>query len=199
MAFNLFLNKNKNKNKNKNNNIMLPLMTLTFILLHILLYVLILVISTCVLVFTNSNITHLFLSLDLRKNLILLTMFARPTCLVYYIGCQVSYTWAIQLMRAQTSSMYNRLFILLIQVGYLCIDISPTSLPQRSTLLFLLIFIMYKHITPNAIYYHSHTFFLMIYNFSIIYTAWCLTLYHNPIYCWALSIYNYFNLLPILL
>ncbi len=35
----------------------------------------------------NSNIAHLFLSLDLRKNLTLLTMFARLTCLVYYIGC----------------------------------------------------------------------------------------------------------------
>ncbi len=39
------------------------------------------------LVFTNSDIAHLFLSLDLRKNLILLTMFARLTCLVYYVGC----------------------------------------------------------------------------------------------------------------
>ncbi len=29
--------------------------------------------------------------------------------------------------------------------------------------------------------------------------AWCLTLYHNPIYCWALSIYNYFNLIPMTL
>ncbi len=89
--------------------------------------------------------------------------------------------------------MYNRLFILLIQVGHLGIDVSPTSLPQWSTLLFLLIFIMYKYITPNTIYYHSHTFSLMIYNFIIMYMAWCLTLYHNPIYCWALSIYNYFN------
>ncbi len=94
-------------------------------------------------------------------------------------------------------SMYNRLFILLIQVGYLGIDVSPTSLPQCSTLLLLLIFVMYKHITWNTIYYHSHTFSLMMYNFSIMYTAWCLTLYHNPIYCWALSMYNYFNLLPI--
>ncbi len=75
--------------------------------------------------------------------------------------------------------------------------LSPTSLPQWSTLLFLLIFIMYKHITPNTIYYHSQTFSLMIYNCCIMYTAWCLTLYHNSIYCWALSIYNYFNLLPI--
>ncbi len=93
--------------------------------------------------------------------------------------------------------MYNRLFILLIQVGYLGIDVSPTSLPQGPTLLTLLIFIMYKHMTPNTIYYHSHTFSLMIYNFRIMYTVWCLTLYHNPTYCWALSIYNYFNLLPI--
>ncbi len=62
-------------------------MTLTIILLNVLLYVLILVISTCVLEFTNSDIAHLFLSLDLRKNLILLTMFAQLTCLVYYIGC----------------------------------------------------------------------------------------------------------------
>ncbi len=93
--------------------------------------------------------------------------------------------------------MYNRLFIVLIQVGYLGIDFSPTSLPQWSTLLFFLIVIMYKHITPNTIYYYSHTFFLMIYNFSIMYTAWYLTLCHNPTYCWELSIYNYFYLLPI--
>ncbi len=95
--------------------------------------------------------------------------------------------------------MYTRLVILLIQVGYFGIDVSPTSLPQWSTLLFLLIFIMYRHITPNTIYYHSNTFSLMIFNFSIMYTAWCLTLYHNPIYRWALSIYNYFNLLPMTL
>ncbi len=25
--------------------------------------------------------------------------------------------------------------------------------------------------------------------------AWCLILYHSSIYCWALSIYNYFNLI----
>ncbi len=86
--------------------------------------------------------------------------------------------------------MYNRFFILLIQVGYLGIDVRPTSLPQWSTLLFLLIFIMYKYITPNTSYHYSYTFSLMIYNFSIMHTAWCLTLYHNPIYCWALSIYN---------
>ncbi len=29
-----------------------------------------------------------------------------------------------------------------------------------------------------------------------MYTTWCLTLYHNPIYYWAPSIYNYFNLIP---
>ncbi len=86
---------------------------------------------------------------------------------------------------------------ILIQVGYLGIDVSPTSLSQElSILLFLLIFIMYKHITPYTIYYHSHTFSFMIYNFDTMHTAWCLTLYHNPIYCWALSIYSYFNLLP---
>ncbi len=82
-------------------------------------------------------------------------------------------------MRAYASSMYNRLSILLVQVGYLGIDVSSTSLPQWPTLLFLLIYIMYKHITPNTIYYHSHTFSLMIYNVSIMYTAWCLTLYHK--------------------
>ncbi len=69
--------------------------------------------------------------------------------------------------------MYNRLFILLIQVGYLGIDIIPTSLPQWSTLLFLLIFIMYKHITPNTIYYHSHTLSVVIDTFSVVYMAWC--------------------------
>ncbi len=108
----------------------------------------------------------------LDKEFDLLTMFARLTCLVYYIGCYVSlYMGSIQLMRAQASSMYNRLFILLIQVDYLSIDVSPTSLPQWPTLLFLLIFIMYKHITLNTIYYHSHTFYLMTYNVSIMYTA----------------------------
>ncbi len=40
----------------------------------------------------------------------------------------------------------------------------------------------------KTIYYHSHTFSLMIYIFSIMYTAWCLTLYHNPIHFWELSI-----------
>ncbi len=39
------------------------------------------------LVFTNSDIAHLLIALDLRKNLILLTIFTRLTCLVYYIGC----------------------------------------------------------------------------------------------------------------
>ncbi len=57
-------------------NIMLPLVTLTFIWLNIILYVLIQVISTCLLVLTNSDIAHLFLSLDLTKNLILLTVCA---------------------------------------------------------------------------------------------------------------------------
>ncbi len=52
------------------------MMTLTFILLNILLYVLILVISTCFLAFTNPDIAHLFLCLNMRKNFILLTMFA---------------------------------------------------------------------------------------------------------------------------
>ncbi len=85
----------------------------------------------------------------------------------------------------------------MIKVGYLGMEVSPTSLTQWPTLLFLFIFIMYKHITPHTIYYYSHTFSaLMIYTFLVMYTAWCLILYHNPIYCWALSIYNYFNLIP---
>ncbi len=79
--------------------------------------------------------------------------------------------WHLTGRLSYASSMYNRLFILLIQEGYLGIEVSPTSLPQWFTLLFLLIFIMYKHITPNTIYYHSHTFSLMIYNFNIMYTA----------------------------
>ncbi len=94
------------------------------------------------------------------------------------------------------SFLYNRRFIILIHVGYLGFDISPTSLPQWSTLLLLLISILYIHITQNTIYYYSHTFSLMIYNFSVMYTACCLTLYHNLIYCLALSIYNYLNLIP---
>ncbi len=53
------------------------------------------------------------------------------------------------------------------------------------------------HHTKYYLYY-SHTFSLIIYTFSVMYTAWCLTLYHNPIYCWVISIYNnYFNLIPI--
>ncbi len=95
-----------------------------------------------------------------------------------------------------TRSRNNRLFILLIQVGYLGFDATPTSLPQWPTLLFPLISIMYIHITPNTIFYYSHTFFLMVYTFSDMYTTVCLPLYHNPIYCWALLIYNYFNLIP---
>ncbi len=102
------------------------------------------------------------------------------------------YICTIQLMRAYTSSLYNRLVILLIQVGYLGFDVSPTLLSHWSTLLFLLISIMY--ITPNTIYYHSHIFSVMIYTFSVKYTAWCLTLYHNTTYCWALSIYSYATL-----
>ncbi len=38
---------------------------------------------------------------------------------------------------------------------------------------------MYKHITPNTIYYYSHTFSLVIYTFSVMYTAWCLFLKRN--------------------
>ncbi len=53
---------------------------------------------------------------------------------------------------------------------------------------------MYKHTTPNIIYYYYYL--SLIYTFSVMYTAGCLTLYHNPIHCWALSIYNYFNLIP---
>ncbi len=29
-----------------------------------------------------------------------------------------------------------------------------------------------------------------------MYMVWCLNFYYNPIYCWTLSIYNYFNLIP---
>ncbi len=88
------------------------------------------------------------------------------------------------------------LFILLVLVGYRGIDVSPTFVPQWSTLLFLLIFIMYKNITLNAIYYYSHNFSL-IFLLRIMYTVWCLTLYHYSIYCWTLSIYNCSNLIAI--
>ncbi len=71
-------------------------------------------------------------------------------------------------------------------------DVSTTLLPQWPTLCFLLISIIYIHITPNTIYYYSHTFSLIIYTFSVMCTALC----YNPIYYWALSIYNYFNLIP---
>ncbi len=55
---------------------------------------------------------------------------------------------------------------------------------------------MYKHITLNTIYYYSHTFSLMIYTLSVMYMGLGVSLYHNPIYCWALSIQNYFNFIP---
>ncbi len=94
---------------------------------------------------------------------------------------------AITLLATYVSSFYTvtneglTYFILPIQVSYLGIDL----------------YIIYKHISRNTIYYYSYTFSLLIYTFSAMYTAWCLTLYHhNPIYCWALSIYNYFNLRP---
>ncbi len=67
--------------------------------------------------------------------------------------------------------------------GYLGMDVSPTSLPQCSTLLFLFILIMFKNITLNAIYYYSHTFSMVLYTFSIMYTVWCLTLYNYSISC----------------
>ncbi len=42
-----------------------------------------------------------------------------------------------------------------------------------------------------------HVLSLVIFTFSIRYTAWYLTLYYCSIYC-ALSIYNYFNFISIL-
>ncbi len=125
-------------------------------------------------------------------------MFAQLICLLYYNGCWVSLYLGYSANEGICPSLYDRLVICLIKVGYLSINVSPTSLSQWSTLLFLLI-LMYKHITPITIYYYSHTFSLIVYTFSIMYTAWCSTLYHNHIYCWALSIYNYFNLIPMLL
>ncbi len=85
----------------------------------------------------------------------------------------------------------SRLFILIIQVDNLGIDVRCTSLPQWSTLLFLLIFINVHTNFTKHYFFYSHTFLLMIYTFSVMYIAW----YHNAIYYWALSIYNYFNLI----
>ncbi len=57
-------------------------------------------------IYINSDIAHLFLSLDLRKNLFLLTMFARLTSLVVYYMCDAHWMLglfipgAIPLMRA---------------------------------------------------------------------------------------------------
>ncbi len=45
------------------------------------------------LVFINVGIVHLFLPLDLKMILVLLTMFAPLTCLVYYIEYWVSLYW----------------------------------------------------------------------------------------------------------
>ncbi len=42
------------------------------------------------LVFIKFDVVHLFLPLDLRMFLVLLSMFDRHTCLVYYIYCWVS-------------------------------------------------------------------------------------------------------------
>ncbi len=51
-------------------------------------------------------------------------------------------------------------------------DVNPTSLPQWSTLPFLLIFIMYQNITTlNAIYYYCHTFLLALFLFGVMYMA----------------------------
>ncbi len=58
------------------------------------------------------------------------------------------------------------------------------------------LFIKYKNITLNAIYYYSDTFFV-IFTFSSMYMAWCLTLYYYYIYGWALAIYNYFSFIPV--
>ncbi len=52
------------------------------------------------------------------------------------------HTLLILLMRTYTSSSYNRLFILL-PIVYLGINVCPTTLPQKSTEVFLLI--LYKH------------------------------------------------------
>ncbi len=59
------------------------------------------------------------------------------------------------------------------------------------TFLCYCMFLFYKF--QLTLYYNCHKFPLMIYTFSFMDTAWCLTLYDNPIYCWALSMYNYFN------
>ncbi len=37
----------------------------------------------------------------------------------------------------------------------------------------------------------------MLFHLSVMYMAWCLTLYQYSIYCWALSIYNYSNFIPV--
>ncbi len=53
-------------------------------------YVLILPIINLFLVFINFDIVHLFLPLDMRLTLVLLTVFVQLTCFVYYIGYWVS-------------------------------------------------------------------------------------------------------------
>ncbi len=46
------------------------------------------------------------------------------------------------------------------------------------------IFIVYKNITLNTIYYYFHTCSLMIFNLSIMHMACCLTWYCFSIYHW---------------
>ncbi len=148
----------------------------------------------CILYYSNNinlflvliyfHIVHLFLSLDLR-----MIMFAQPTCLVYYIEWYVSLykdyltDEGIGLFPVQQTfhpSHPSRLFRYWRQPYFIA-----------TMVCFTFPFNIYNVFTYHTFYYYLHTF-----SFSGMYMAWCLPLYHNPIYCWALSIYNYFNLIP---
>ncbi len=118
-------------------------------------------------------------------------MFNRLACLVYYIARWVS----LYLGYSSNEGIgLNPIYLTFHPTAprLLGIDVSPTSLPQWSTLLFLLIFIMYKNITLNAIYYYSYTCSLMKFTFSIMFNF----IYYSTC-CWTLLTYNYFNFIPV--
>ncbi len=66
-------------------------------------------------------------------------------------------------------------------------DVSPTSLPQWSNYLFN-IYNIQKHYSKY--YLCSRTSSLVIFSFSVMYMAWCLTLYHLSTAGHSLAVYN---------
>ncbi len=122
----------------------------------------------------NFDIIHLFLPLNFRMILVLLTMFDWLTCLVYYIECLVSFYLGYSAHEGIGLILIKQTFILLLPVGYLGMIVSCASLSQWSTLLFLLYTNVQKHYTTYCLLV-PHSFSLVIFTFSIMYMAWCLT------------------------